>query len=223
MTSLKEAQAKCNSGKVAGAYRGKLLGVVRVLLEADADEGVSTDDLMMRAGLGPKRSGRLFTTSRTLGLSWTIQVLLLLFTRGRGARRRAGLEEAAALENATIDLMRELTPDMEVGDSSPLYLRRLTQRLKNDGHSYALPERVRRIIYSIAADGRGEAGVGGSLGVQGRGPDSLLVTLRRDWGSLWRTAETRRARRPAFYATCWRLCREASAASTCLPRPRWES
>ena len=193
VTSLKEAQAKCNSGKVAGAYRGKLLGVVRVLLEADADEGVSTDDLMMRAGLGPKEIRKAFHDLEDLGIVVDDTSVTAFVHAGSRRPSQGRLEEAAALENATIDLMRELTPDMEVGDSSPLYLRRLTQRLKNDGHSYALPERVRRIIYSIAADGRGEAGVGGSLGVQGRGPDSLLVTLRRDWGSLWRTAETRRA------------------------------
>ena len=39
-----------------------------------------------------------------------------------------------------------------------LHLRRTTQRLKDDGHKYALPELLRRIVRSIAADGRGEGG-----------------------------------------------------------------
>ena len=192
VTSLKEAQSKCSAGKVAGAYRGQLMALVRTLLEADADEGVSTDDLMMRAGLGARETRKALRDLEDLGIVADDTAITAFVHAGVPRSSGARFEQAAALENATLDLMREITPDMEVGSSSPLYLRRLTQRLKGDGHSYALPERVRRIIYSIAADGRGEAGVGGSLGVQGRGPDSLHVTLRRGWGSLWRVAETRR-------------------------------
>ena len=50
--------------------------------------------------------------------------------------------------------MQESASDMEVGESHPLHLRQFTQQLKDQGYSYALPELVRRIIRSIAADGR---------------------------------------------------------------------
>ena len=190
--SLKEAQVKCSAGKVASTYRGQLMGVVRTLLEADADEGVTTDYLMMRSGLDARGVRKALRDLEDLGVVTDDTAITAFVHVGVSRSSEARFEQAAALENATIDLMRELAPDMEVGSSAPLYLRHLTQRLKNDGHSYALPERVRRIIYSIAADGRGEAGVGGSLGVQGRGPDSLHVTLRRELGDLWRVAEVRR-------------------------------
>ena len=101
--------------------------------------------------------------------------------------------QAADLEQATIDLLRETAPDMGVGDSTQLFLRGTTQRLQEEGHSNALPERVRRILNSVAADGRGEGGSGGSLSVRGRDSDTLRVTLRREWGALSRTAEVRRA------------------------------
>ena len=190
--SLKEAQVKCSAGKVASTYRGQLMGVVRTLLEADADEGVTTDYLMMRSGLDARGVRKALRDLEDLGVVTDDTAITAFVHVGVSRSSEARFEQAAALENATIDLMRELAPDMEVGSSAPLHLRHLTQRLKNDGHSYALPERVRRIIYSIAADGRGEAGVGGSLGVQGRGPDSLHVTLRRELGDLWRVAEVRR-------------------------------
>ncbi len=82
---------------------------------------------------------------------------------------------------------------MGVGDSTQLFLRGATQRLQEEGHSNALPERVRRILNSVAADGRGEGGSGGSLSVRGRDSDTLQVTLRREWGALSRTAQIRRA------------------------------
>ena len=82
---------------------------------------------------------------------------------------------------------------MEKGDTSTLHLRVATQRLKDGGHGYALPERLRRIVRSIAADGRGEGGAGGSLSVRGRDAETLQVTLQREWGALVRTAELRRS------------------------------
>ena len=81
---------------------------------------------------------------------------------------------------------------MEKGDSSMLHLRRATQSLKDDGHSYALPEYIRRIVRSIAADGRGEGGSGGSLGVRGRDGETMQVTLQRDWNALEWVAKLRR-------------------------------
>ena len=45
---------------------------------------------------------------------------------------------------------------------------------------------------SIAADGRGEGGGGGSLGLRGRNRETLQVTLQREWGALAKTAELRR-------------------------------
>ena len=96
------------------------------------------------------------------------------------------------MERALIDLLREADPNVEVGESYPLHLRKATQRLKDDGHEYALPELLRRIIRSIAADGRGEGGGGGSLGVRGRDGETMQVTLQREWRALERTAEIRR-------------------------------
>ena len=109
----------------------------------------------------------------------------------RASRRR--FEEASALEQALIALLRETAPDMEKGDTWPLHLRLATQRLKDAGHTYALPELLRRIVRSLAADGRGEGGGGGSLSVRGRDAEVVQVTLQRDWQPLEKTAELRRA------------------------------
>ena len=108
----------------------------------------------------------------------------------RHSRRR--LQEAAELEQGLIRLMQEKAPDMARGETSTLHLRSATQELKDDGHTQALPELLRRIVRSIAADGRGEGGGGGSLAVRERGDETLRVTLQREWGSLSRTAELRR-------------------------------
>ena len=61
-----------------------------------------------------------------------------------------------------------------------------------EGLADPLPERLWRILRSIAYDGRGEDGAGGSLTVHKRDAETARVTLLRDWASLEKTAGLRR-------------------------------
>ena len=191
--SIEEATAKLQRARIADAYRRQLLSVVRTLIEADPDEGISTDELMTATGLNSEGvRGALYDLER-LGIASNDTVLTAFVHTGVQRASRQRFEQAAALERALIDLLRETAPDMQVGDTSSLHLRLATQRLKNEGHSFALPELLRRILQSIAADGRDEGGGGGSLGVRGRDRETVQVTLQRDWDALEKMAEVRRA------------------------------
>ena len=178
---------------MSDAYRRRLLTLCGTLMEADPDEGISTDELMTASGLNSEDVRGALHSLESLGIASNDTALTAFVHAGveRSSLRR--FEEATALETAFVDLLRELAPDMEKGDSSTLHLRVATQRLKDGGHGYALPERLRRIVRSIAADGRGEGGAGGSLSVRGRDAETLHVTLQREWGALVRTAELRRS------------------------------
>ena len=113
--------------------------------------------------------------------------------------------------------MREVAPDMGKGDTSALHLRVAAQTLRDEGVADPLPERLRRILHSIAYDGRGEGGDAGSLGVRQRDAETVQVTLRREWSDLEELASRRRdgakllpeslARLPAArepgHGTCW--------------------
>ena len=191
--SLQEAQAKLREDKANDTYRVKLLSIVRALLESDPDEGISTDELMMVSGLSAEEVRKALADLEDVGIANNDTVLTAFVHRGVQRASELRFKQASDLDRATIELLQETAPDMGVGDSTQLFLRGTTQRLKDDGYSYALPERLRRIINSVGADGRGDGGTGGSLSVRGRDSDSLQVTLRREWGALSRTAETRRA------------------------------
>ena len=191
--SVKEVRAKLEGAHIAEAYRRRLLEISEALIEADADEGISTDELMAASGMTSEGvRGALYDLER-LGIASNDTALTAFVHTGveRASRRR--FEEASALEQALIDLLRETAPDMEKGDTWPLHLRLATQRLKDAGHTYALPELLRRIVRSLAADGRGEGGGGGSLSVRGRDAEVVQVTLQREWQPLEKTAELRRA------------------------------
>ena len=108
----------------------------------------------------------------------------------RNSRKR--FDEAAELETALIAQMREAAPDMGKGDTSPLHLRVAAQTLRDAGVADPLPERLRRILRSIARDGRGEEGGTGSIGMQQRDVETVQVTLRREWSGLEELASRRR-------------------------------
>ena len=191
--SLAEAQARLRGKKTNDTYCVKLLSIVRAMLESDPDDGISTDELMMVSGMSGEEVRKALHDLEDVGIANNDTVLTAFVHRGVQRASEVRFRQAADLEQATIDLLRETAPDMEVGDSTQLFLRGATQRLQEEGHSNALPERVRRILNSVAADGRGDGGTGGSLSVRGRDSDTLQVTLRREWSALSRTAQVRRA------------------------------
>jgi len=190
--SIEDARARLERAGIADGYRRRLLSITEALIEADADEGISTDELMTTSGLNAEEvRGALYDLER-VGIASNDTALTAFVHAGveRSSRRR--FHEAETLEEALIVLMREKAPDMEKGETHPLHLQRAAQELKNDGHAQALPERLRSIVRSIAADGRGEGGSGGSLGVRGRDRETVQVTLQREWQALTETAELRR-------------------------------
>ena len=193
VSSVRDAERRLARADVTEYYREQLLTICRALFEADADEGISTDELMMATGLAPEGVRDALYDLEGLGIARNDTALTAFVHVGVERHSRRRLQEAAELEQGLIRLMQEKAPDMARGETSTLHLRSATQGLKDDGHAHALPELLRRIVRSIAADGRGEGGGGGSLAVRERGDETLRVTLQREWGSLSRTAELRRA------------------------------
>ena len=191
--SMEEARAKLETAGIRDAYRRQLETIVERLIEADPDEGISTDELMAVSGLSPKEVQRALYDLERLGIASNDTVLTAFVHEGVERSSRKRFSEAEELERALITILRETDPDMHKDESSTLYLRVAAQRLKDEGHAYALPERLWRILRSIAADGRGEGGGGGSLDVRKFDPDTVRVTLQREWNALETTANLRRA------------------------------
>ena len=190
--STSEARDRLTKAQVTEPYQRQLLTICETLIEADADEGISTDELMAASGLNSEGVRRALHDLEGLGIARNDTALTAFVHTGVEHTSRKRFREAAELEQGLINLMREQAPDMERGETHPLQLRQATQELRNDGHTHALPERLRRIVRSIAADGRGEGGSGGSLGLRGRDRETLQVTLQREWPALAKTAELRR-------------------------------
>ncbi len=193
VNSMEEARAKLAKTSVTPDYRKRLLAITENLIDADPDEGISTDELMTVSGLPAEQVRRGLHDLERLGLANNDTALTAFVHAGVQHTSLKRFDEAAALESDLIAALREAAPDMGKDDTLPLYVHLVTQQLKDAGHTSALPERVVRILRGLALDGRGEEGGRGSLGVRELGREAMQITLQREWTALIKTAERRRA------------------------------
>ena len=190
VSSLDEAKARL--AKIDAARRSPLVRIVERLINADMDEGVSTDELMTVSGLGRDGVRNALYDLEQLGIANNDTTLTAYVHAGieRSSERR--LESAALLEQALIGRMREEAPDLDAGSpASVLHLRPVTQAVKEEGHEGALTVLVLRLLRSISMDGRGEEGPG-SIDLRQLDRDRVSVKLNREWPLLLETARRRR-------------------------------
>ena len=190
--SVAEARGKLTGRKLPRDYCASLLAIAKALIEADPDEGISTDELVGVSGLSPEAVRKAMFDLEALGIANNDTALTAFVHVGVPRASRKRLEEATALEGALIEALQEAAPDLRIDEASTLHLRLVTQRLKDAGHAQAMPEFVWRLLRSIHGDGRDEGGGKGSLGLRRLDPETVRVTLQRDWKALAETALRRR-------------------------------
>ena len=189
--NMEEAEKTLASAKLQHEYHQQLLRLVRAIMLANSDDGITTDELMHETGLSPDKTRAALYDLERLGLAnndTALTAFVHIATANASSKR---LEQAIALENALLDLLRAAAPDLAVGDPSWLHLRIASQELKDAGHSEALPDKLRRLLHGLAVDGRNENVATGSIRLKRWEAESLQVTLLRDWPSILRIVKLR--------------------------------
>ncbi|MCP3958701.1 MAG: RecQ family ATP-dependent DNA helicase [bacterium] len=190
--------------RLSAAERRRWLAILRALLAAEPDEGLSADELAEQPGVdwegslpgdsespGQRVIRTLHSLAETGFLSSGLQLTAYLIPRGpRGAP--TAYEALCALERAMLDLFAEDEPDAGDGEWLVLSLRLLNQRLLDAGHR-STPHVLRQLLRSLAEDGRGLAGSHGSLELAYSSRHRYRVRLKRGWKALREIAERRRA------------------------------
>lgn len=192
VNSVEEAQSRLSKMEIADDYRKRLLSIAETLIDADPDEGISTDELMGISGLNAESVRSAMYDLERVGIASNDTALTAFVHSGVVRSSQKRFNEAAELETKLISLMRETAPDIDQGEKWPLHLRVASGLLRDNGVENPLPERIWRIIRSIANDGRGDGGDAGSLGVRRTNMDTVQVTLRRPWSDLEELASRRR-------------------------------
>lgn len=192
VNTLDEARKRIAHRNFPPEYARQLLTIVETLIDADADDGVSTDELMGATGLSSEGVRKALADLEQLGIASNDAVLTAYVHVGVERASEKRLQEVAQLEAALIAELREQAPDLQKGGSSMLHLRTASQHMKDAGHARALPETLRRILKSLAADGRSDAeNMPGSMSLARFDEDNIRITLNRDWQSLAKTAQLR--------------------------------
>ncbi|HVK53506.1 MAG TPA: RecQ family ATP-dependent DNA helicase, partial [Burkholderiales bacterium] len=191
--SMEEARDKLAKTPMVETYKKQLLSIVAALMTADADEGISTDELMLVSGLGAEKVRAALYDLEQLDIASNDTALTAFVHVGVERSSQKRCEAAAALEIALINEMRQAAPDLGKKESSLLHLRHAAQRLKDAGCANALPEKMRRIVKSISKDGWSEDGGMGSIDMRSLDPETIEVTLRREWSAIEKTAWLRRS------------------------------
>ena len=191
--SVAEALQKLNGARIADSELRSLIRIVETLIESSPDAGISTDHLMSVTGLDSRGVRRALWRLEQLGVASDDTAITAFVHRGVPKSSHKRLDQASAIERDLLDWMRELVPDLEVGEKAPLDLRVASQRLRDEGHKDARPGHVTRILRGVARDGRGEGGGSGSLTLRTLHAESVAVTLKRKWSSLCSLADKRRS------------------------------
>ena len=191
--SVAEARQKLGSVRMPDHELRPLIRIVEALIESNPDAGVSTDHLMSVAGLDSAGVRRALWRLEQLGVASDDTAITAFVHHGVANSSRKRLDQASAVERDLLDWMRELVPDLDVGEKAPLDLRAASQRLRDEGHAGVRPGHVTRILRGVARDGHAEGGGSGSLTLRTLRAESVAVTLGREWSSLCNLADKRRS------------------------------
>ena len=190
--TVDEAAAIFERAQITGTRRTQLLDLVRHVMNASPDEGVSTDDLTGACGLSGRTLHKALADLETLGIAsndTAVTVFVHLGVEDASSRR---LDLAARMEGDLIALMREAVPDAEGGASQPLHLTETCQAMRDKGHAQVRPDVVEVVLRGMAQDGRDQDGGRGNLALRKASRNTLFVRLERSWRIVERTAELRR-------------------------------
>jgi len=190
--TVEEAAAILDRARVTGTRRTQLLDLVRHVMNAAPDEGVSTDDLTGASDLSGRALTKALADLETLGIAsndTAVTVFVHLGVEDASIRR---LELAARMEADLIELMREAAPDAESGEAQPLNLTETCQALRDKGHTGVRPDLVEALLRGMAQDGRDQEGGRGNLHLRKASRNTLFLRLQRSWFVLEQTASLRR-------------------------------
>ncbi len=181
-----------NRAEVTGTRRRQLMSIIRHIINAPAEEGISTDVLGGASGLTGPALRKALTDLEALGIANDDTNITIFLHVGVENASRARLEATARLEADLIAQLREGAPDADNGEPTPFNLAATCQVLREIGHTSVRPDIVEGLLRGMAQDGRDMEGGRGNLHLRKASRGSLFVRLQRSWSTVEQTAKLRR-------------------------------
>lgn len=165
--------------------------ILSLLLQAEDDEAISTDELMLATGQDSHRLRKMLRELDTWNLLSNDTELGVTLYRDPDTIDR--LDELRRLEDLLVNNLRELAPDADQDGWQVLHMRRLCDTIRRDSGVDFTPEKLSRLLKSFSepfGHGTGERAL---FAVRPRGQDHRYLKLLRSWQEL-EAIRTRRMR-----------------------------
>jgi ATP-dependent DNA helicase RecQ len=189
---LEQVRNILDRAKITNTRRQQLLIIVQYIINAPAEEGISTDVLGGASGLAGPALRKALADLETLGIANDDTNITIFVHEGVKNASRARFERAAQLEADLIAQLREQAPDADNGEPTPFNLAATCQVLRERGHTSVRPDSIEGLLRGMAQDGRDMDGGRGNLHLRKASRGSLFVRLQRSWSIVEQTAELRR-------------------------------
>ncbi len=183
---------ECRRRNIRNDIKTQMLCVVKTLMHANVNSGISTDELMSECGCTHAQLRTVFSTLEEIGVASNDMRITVYVHVGVQNYSDHRLRLTDKLEQALITELREEAPDQEINEWSYISLRHLAQRLRKKEITDPLPERLVRILRSIAADGKDEPDAKRSIDIRARDMETIGICLRRSWNTIERLVRLRR-------------------------------
>jgi ATP-dependent DNA helicase RecQ len=191
--TMEEAEAIiARASGITEERRTQLKDIVRHLMNAPIDQGISTDELTGISGLKAGAINQALADLEALRIARNDVAVTLFVHVGVKDNSRQRFELASRLEVDLIALMREAAPDVQIDEGLPLNLQVSSQTLRDRGHAGVRPDAVERLVRGIAQDGRDLDGGRGNVRLLKASSNTLAVVLQRSWETLEDMAGRRR-------------------------------
>ncbi|GAB1393175.1 RecQ family ATP-dependent DNA helicase [Rhodocyclaceae bacterium] len=192
--SLEDAGKRLARADLSDDMRRKYLDLVSILINADDDEGISTDTLMLQLGMPSEECIRMLHQLEAVGILTNDISLTVLLRRGVKDASSDRADRLSRLEATLLDLLPELAPEADGGDWQDMNLRMVCQEVKLRSGADVLPDQLLTLMRSLARPfGEETHGRRAMFDVRALRRELLRVRLLRSWSNIREIASRRRA------------------------------
>jgi ATP-dependent DNA helicase RecQ len=196
--SIEQARERLAKVDLPDEVRTRYLKVLEIVMRADHEKGVSTDDMLTEAGIAAADCFHTLSNLARLGLLENDLGVRAVLRKGVTNPSDALLERHGLIERTVLDLMRQAAPDAAPGETQVLTLRPLcTSAAAELGPhvppSALVPEHVMDVLRALSHSFDDRQGPRHMFSLRKVREGELRVKLLKPWNEIQQAVEKRQA------------------------------
>lgn len=191
VTNMQMAEDKLKGADLSQQMREDYLKIIQLLMNSDATEGVSTDELMLQTGQSSEACVRVLQQMEKLGILSNDLVITARLRKGVVNPSQDIFSQTASVERALLDLLPELAPDADSTQWQDLNLRHLCQGVKDRCNQEILIEDLLTLLRAMSQPFGSTEAERASLELKKISREHYRVKLRHAWSKIKTISEKR--------------------------------